>query len=486
MFDHLLNLPAAFFDRTRTGDIIARSTNDLTAVRMMFGPAIMYTMNAVALTPLAIAFMFSKNSVLALYALIPFPIIALIMHRLGKKIHMYFIKVQESYSDISAHVQENLDGIKVIKAYVTEDRELEQLKRLSLTYVDNNRSVIHLQSVMFPLLDVLASAGVIIVLWKGGNMVIAKETSLGVLVSLVMYIGLLVWPAVAFGWVIAIFQRGVASLHRIQEIFEEKPEPQGISSEINRLKGHITIQNLQFSFDDINTVLSGLSFKVKPGMKIAVVGRTGSGKSTLLGILTGNYQAQRECIFYDGVDINDIPLSTLRSSLAYIPQESFLFSDTIAENISFGKEGAGYDEIRRAAVLAAVADEIESFPKSYDTILGERGITVSGGQRQRITIARALISDAPIFFFDDSLSNVDTVTEKSILDIIKKKTADKTAIIVTQRLGAIQDCDEILYMKDGRIAERGTHVELMELNGEYAALYHEQESIESLENSNIK
>ena len=483
MFDHLLKLPVAYYNKTRTGDIIARISNDLTATRMMFGPAVMYSMNAMVLLPLVIIFMLSRDVGLTFYATIPFPFIAIIMYQLGKKIHKHFMKVQESYSDISSHIQENLNGIKVIKAFAREVSELNKLKNLSRRYADNNYKVIQIQSLMFPLLDVFASAGIIFLLWIGGKKILAGEITIGVVVSMVMYIGQLIWPSIALGWVIAIFQRGLASTKRIQEILDEEPENQDVADNVSPLTGNITVRNLDFSYNRNYNVLSGISFDIKQRSTVGIVGRTGSGKSTLLSILSGIYSVKRGSVFYDGIDIHDIPLSSLRSSIALVPQETFLFSDSIAENISFGRDEADKDAVQRTAVLASIAEEIELFPDGYDTILGERGATISGGQRQRIAIARALFSNAPIIFFDDSLSNVDTSTEKTILNNLKKITGDKTAIIVTQRLAAIKDSDEILYLKNGKIFERGTHETLMELDGEYAALYREQETIDALEDS---
>lgn len=484
IYNHLLKLPLSYYNKSRTGDIIARITNDLTAVRMMIGPAIMYTINACILAPAVLFFMFAKDAELALLGVITFPFIALTIYKVGKNIHREFKKVQESYSDISAHVQENLNGIRLIKAYVREQFELDSLRTLSLAYVNNNRRVIKLQSFFHPILDLLASAGVIIVLWVGGKKVAAGQTTLGTLVSLIMYLGLLVWPAIAFGWVVAIFQRGTASARRINEIFEEEPERQDDGSDTRPLGGAITVRDLHFSYSDNNETLNSVSFDVKPGGTLAVVGRTGSGKTTLLSLLSGAYDVGRGKIYYDGIDINDLSLTRLRSSISLVPQETFLFSETVAENIAFGNEGAESDRIRRAAFLAAIDDEIASYPDGYETVLGERGLTVSGGQRQRIAIARALISDSPILFFDDCLSNVDTVTEMKILKNIKNVIKNKTAIIVTHRLGAVTDADEILYMKNGIIIERGTHDKLLVLDGEYAALYHEQESIDLLEQQN--
>lgn len=486
VFRHLLHLPPAYFTKMRTGDIIARITNDLTAARMMFGPAVMYSMNVIVLVPLAVVFMFSKDAELTLYSLFPLPFIALMMNILGRKIHKNFITVQESYSDISAHVQENFNGIGVIKAFVRERSELTKLWKLSRTYVDNNCLVIRLQSIMFPLLNMLVSSSIILLLWLGGRKVAMGGTTIGVLVSLIMYIGLLVWPSIALGWVIAIFQRGIASMHRIQEILSEETEP-GDGGEVHeRLIGAITVRDLNFSYNGDYDVLKNVSFTVKPGMTVAVTGRTGSGKSTLLDILSGNYRVPRGMVFMDGVDVNDLQLSQLRSSIALVPQETFLFSETVAENIAFGNEHADDEAVRRSAALAAVADEIESFPDRYETLLGERGVTVSGGQRQRIAIARALISDTPMVFFDDSLSHVDTKMEKIILRNLKEVVKGKTALIVTQRLDAVRDADNILYMKDGCILEHGTHEELMNENGEYAALYREQKSIEALEEQDIR
>ncbi|HUT62635.1 MAG TPA: ABC transporter ATP-binding protein [Anaerolineae bacterium] len=481
IFNHLLKLPLTFYNKSRTGDIIARITNDLTAVRFMIGPAVMYTMNAVILLPTALVFMFVKDFELALYGIVPFPVIALVIFLAGKRIHRYFKKVQESYSDISAHVQENLNGIRVVKSYVREHFELDMLRTLSLKYVDNNRRIIQLQSFYQPFLDVLASTGVLIVLWMGAKKVAAGETTLGTIVALIMYIGLLVWPSIALGWVIAIFQRGMASTRRLSELLNEAPERQDDSSDESILKGSISVRNLSFSYSDNSKVLKDISFDVRPGETIAILGRTASGKSTLLDVLSGAYDVPRGMIWYDGIDINDLPLTKLRSSIALVPQETFLFSVTVGENIAFGKEGAENESIRKAAVLAAIDEEIDSYPDGYETLLGERGITLSGGQRQRIAIARALINHAPILFFDDCLSNVDTSTEMKILKNIKNIIKNKTALIVTQRVGAIKDADEILYMKSGEVIERGTHKELMELNGEYAALYNEQESLEGLE-----
>ncbi|MFC1489904.1 ABC transporter ATP-binding protein [Candidatus Latescibacterota bacterium] len=483
IFEHLLKLPAKYHDKTRTGDIIARITNDLLAVRMMIGPAILYSLNATFLAPFALYFMFSKDAELSLYAIIPFPFIAVMMYFIAKNIHKHFIKVQESYSDISSHVQENLNGIHVIKSYVKETSELDKLNNISLEYVENNRHVIKLQSLMFPMLDVFASTSIIILLWTGGKKVINGETTIGVVVSLIMYIGLLIWPAIAFGWVTALFQRGLASMGRIREILDEEPETEMDSTSLSFLEGDISIRNLNYSYNESFTALSDISLEIKSGSRIAIVGRTGSGKSTLLGILSGIYEIERGSVFYGGRDICEIPLSLLRSSIAVIPQETFLFSDTIAENISFGREGADMQTIKYAAASAAIADEVESFPDKYETILGERGITLSGGQRQRVAIARALISESPIIFFDDSLSNVDTETEKMILNNLKDAVRKKTSIIVTQRLAAIKDSDEIFYMKDCTILEHGTHDTLMDLDGEYAALFKEQESIESLKDN---
>ncbi len=483
LFSHLLKLPAKYYNKTRTGDIIARITNDLMAVRMMVGPAIMYSMNASVLAPLALIFMFSKDAELSLYAIIPFPFIAVIMYFIARNIHKHFIRVQESYSNISAHVQENLNGIHVIKSYVKEKSELNKLNDISLEYVENNRDIIRLQSLMFPLLDVFASTSIIILLWAGGSKIIRGETTLGVIVSLIMYIGLLIWPSIAFGWVTALFQRGVASMGRIREILDEEPESEADDTDIVPLEGNIFIRNLSFSYNNSFNPLSDISFEVKLGSRVAIVGRTGSGKSTLLGILSGIYEIEPGSVFIDGTDITGIPLQVLRSSIAVIPQETFLFSDTITENISFGCEGADKETIVRAAERAAIAAEIEEFPEKFETMIGERGITLSGGQRQRVAIARALISESPIIFFDDSLSNVDTQTEQMILRNLKEAVKRKTSIIVTQRLGSIIDSDEIFYFKDGYVLERGTHETLMEMDGEYAALFREQESIESLTDS---
>lgn len=481
LYEHLLRLPLSFYNRSRTGDIIARVTNDLNAVRMMVGPAVMYSINAAILGPATLIFMFSKNVELSLYAIIPFPVIALMIYFAGKRIHRYFRKVQESYSDISAHVQEDLNGIREIKAYVREEHEFATLRSLSEDYVAKNKRIINLQSFYHPFLDVLASGGIIIVLWIGGKKVAQGETTLGTLVSLIMYLGMLNWPSIALGWVVAIFQRGTASLIRINDILQESPERQTDDTDETPLNGEISVSGLSFSYDETSAVLDDVSFELKPGQTLAVVGQTGSGKTTLINLLSGVYNVPRGMIRYDGVDINDLPLNRLRTSIALVPQETFLFSETIAENIAFGRENADRDSIDEAARHAAIADEILSYPDGYDSILGERGLTVSGGQRQRIAIARALISHAPILFFDDCLSNVDTVTEMRILTSLKEVTRERTAVIVTHRLGAVADADLIMFIRGGKVIEKGTHEELMKLDGEYALLFNEQESIEKLE-----
>jgi ATP-binding cassette, subfamily B, multidrug efflux pump len=480
MFNHLLRLPLPFYNSSRTGDLIARLTNDLTAVRMMIGPAVMYTMNALVLLPTALAFMFAKDLQLTLYALIPFPFLAYLINRVGHRIHTGFTRVQESYSDISAHIQENLNGIQVVKAYVLEQKELEKLRALSEGYVKNNRYIIRLQSVMWPLLDIFSSLGLIFVLWIGAHKVISGQTSLGTIVAFILYIGLLAWPAISLGWVVAIFQRGTASARRIQEILDVEQERPDTNPDTTPLHGAMRVKDLHFSYNGDREAIENVSFEVKPGDTLAIVGRTGSGKSTILNLLTGTFSVPRGIIFYDGMDINDISLTRLRSSIAYVPQETFLFSETVAENIAFGREGADIESIKNAARLAAIDEEVSAYPSGYDTVIGERGITVSGGQRQRIAIARAFISDAPILFLDDSLSSVDTVTEMTILRNVHDVILNKTAVIITQRLGAIRNADEILYMSEGKIIERGTHESLMRQNGEYAALYNEQEAIESL------
>jgi ATP-binding cassette subfamily B protein len=478
LYKHMQVLSSSYYNRMFTGDLMSRNNNDLSAVRMVLGPAIMYSVNTFFTFVFALSMMLRINWLLTLVALSPLPFVSWLVTRYGKVIHRRFKEVQEQFSRISTAVQENLSGIKVVKAFGREEKEIEDFKAANMKYLQMNRQLVKVWGILYPMVELLAGVGVLIVLWFGGRQVILGHLTLGEFVAFNSYLAMLIWPSIALGWVVNITQRGAASMSRLNEVFDEKPEiTDAEASEVideYRILGKIEFRNVSFRYRKDLPVLSNVSFTIQPGTTVAFVGGTGSGKSSLLQLITRMYDPDDGEILIDDIPIQQIPLSVLRTQIGFVPQDSFLFSDTIAENIAFGIDSRETEEIEEAARMASFNEEIDSFPKGYETMIGERGITLSGGQKQRATIARALVKDPSILVFDDSFSNVDTYTEDRILQNLRAFRKGRTCIIVAHRISTIQDADWIFVLDQGKILEQGTHADLLEQRSQYFTLYQKQ------------
>lgn len=478
LYNHMQVLSSSYYNKMYTGDLMSRNNNDLSAVRMVLGPAIMYSVNTFFTFVFAITMMLRLNFILTLIALSPLPIVSWLVTRYGKVIHRRFKDVQEQFSRISTAVQENLSGIKVVKAFGREEREVAEFKKANYEYLQLNRQLVKVWGVLYPLVELLAGIGVLTVLLFGGRQVILGRLTLGEFVQFNSYLAMLIWPSIALGWVVNITQRGAASMARLNEVFDEKPEisdpdTPAVPHEY-QLRGKIEFRHVSFKYRKDIPVLKDVTFEIEAGTTVAFVGSTGSGKSTLLQLFARMYDPDSGEILIDDIPIQQIPLSVLRTQIGFVPQDSFLFSDTISENIAFGIDSREAEEIQDAARLASFEDEILSFPKQYETMIGERGITLSGGQKQRATVARALIKDPAILLLDDSFSSVDTYTEDRILQNLRSFRKGRTCVIVAHRISTIQDADWIFLLENGKISEQGTHLDLLERRGVYFDLYQKQ------------
>ena len=479
-FAHLQRLDLAYFQRHRTGDLMSRATNDLSAVRMMIGPAIMYSATTALTFVVAIALMVSIDPQLTLFALVPLPLVSISVAYFGSVIHRRFEHIQEQLSEISAITQETLSGVRVVRAYRQEPFETGRFRLANEEYVRRNKELIRVQAMYYPSMGFMMGIGALLVLWLGSREVVAGRMTVGELVAFNAYLMMLAWPMIAFGWVTNLLQRGMASWKRMLEVLDSRPGVTDAEAtqqivDVAHITGHVEFRHLTFGYGD-EIVLRDVSAVLPAGTTTAIVGATGSGKSTLLNLLARLHDPPASAVFVDGVDVRHIALPVLRGAIGFVPQEPFLFGATIAENIAFGARG---DEDRRsrveeAAALARLDKDVAGFPKGYDTVIGERGITLSGGQKQRTAIARALMIDPRILVFDDALSAVDTYTEEEILGRLSGVMRQRTSIIVSHRVSTVRSADQILVFVEGRVVERGTHDQLVAGRGVYAELSRKQ------------
>ncbi|MBN2219388.1 MAG: ABC transporter ATP-binding protein [Kosmotogaceae bacterium] len=484
LFEKLLTLPPTFYDKTRVGDLMARFTNDVNAVRMAMGPAVVMIIDAIFLVTVTIFAMgLFTNWNLTWISIAPLPALAVVSTFFGKMIHKRFKLVQASFSDLTDTIEESISGVRLIKSYGIEDLRNGTLTDKSNVYVDKNMNLVKVWGMFFPLIQTLSMLGSVLATLFGGRMVILGQITLGEYITFTSYLGMLVWPMTAFGWVINIIQRGRASYRRLMEVLEEE---NNISTDnpmkIGSFEGHVVMNNLTFTYPTgTRPALENIDFEVKPGSKIAIVGTTGSGKSTIAKLIARLYPVEEGVLSIDGVDINNLKPETIRDNVAYVPQETFLFSETVGNNIRFGDMEIADEEIERYAKVASIHEDIEGFSKGYKTIVGERGVTLSGGQKQRISIARALIKEAPLVILDDCLSAVDTETEAEILKSLKESEVNRSIIVISHRLKAVVDSDEIYVLHDGKIVEKGVHSQLVEAGGLYQRMYERQMLEEKLE-----
>jgi len=461
LFKHLEGLSHSFYQRTRTGDIMAKATNDLNAVRMLLGPGFMYTANTVVFTAFALGVMLHISHRLTFYAFLPLPVVSIVIQYFGRRIHERFERIQAMFSEISARAQENFSGVRIIRAYAQEEAEIASFETANREYIARSLTLVRLMGMLWPTLETMLGLAIVLVLWLGGREVLFGHISVGDFTEFNLFMVQLTWPVIALGWVINIFQRGTASLGRISQLMEEKPEivdapTVQVPTSDEQLTGDIEFRDLQFSYGG-TPVLHDINLRIPAGSSVAIVGPTGSGKTTLVSLIPRIYDVESSMVLIDGKSVREYPLAFLRRNIGFVPQETFLFGETIRENIAFGVPDATDQDVRWAAEAANIASEIEDFPEKYKTIVGERGITLSGGQKQRTAIARALIRNPRILVLDDALSSVDTQTEDKILNHLREVMQGRTTIFISHRVSTVRNADRIAVLHSGRIVELGTH-----------------------------
>ena len=474
-FAHLQRMHLGFFHHTRTGDLMARAVNDLNTVQRFLGPGLMHGFSTIITFAIAVGFMLTVDVRLTLAMMFMLPLVSLTFIALAPRIHAQFETVQDQFSTISAKAQENFSGIRVVKAFAQEPYEIEAFAVLNREYIRRNMGVIKTSGALWPLIDLFLGLAAVMLLWQGGDAVIRGRITIGQFVQFTAYLGLLAWPMIALGWVVNLMQRGLASMKRLDEIFSQHPaiadypDPRPVPA----MRGELEFRGVTFAYDG-TPVLRDISLQIPAGHTVAIVGPTGSGKSTLVNLIPRLFDVTGGQVLIDGTDVRRIPLDDLRRQIGFVPQDTFLFSDTLRENIGYGVEAAEDALVQRAAEVSALVRDVADFPKGYDTVVGERGVTLSGGQKQRAAIARAVARDPRILILDDALSSVDTSTEEEILSRLRGVMATRTAILISHRISTVRHADLIVVLDDGRIVERGTHDELLVQGGLYADLYQKQ------------
>ncbi len=483
LFRHLMRLSARYYTETPTGELMSKLTNDLNAVRNLIGPGIMYSASTLAVGVATVGVMLHLDWQLTLLALAPMPLVSVTVKFFGQAIHDRFEKIQEMYSRLTEKVRENLSGVRVIRAFTQEEAEEAQFDRLNREFVRKNQGLIWITSLMWPGMALLFAIAFMLIMVVGGHHVISGRITVGTFAAFNVYLLYLIWPIIALGWVVNILQRGLASLGRLNLIFQAQPDiddhdvpPQPVNS----LRGEIEFRNLTFSYNG-KPILRNLNLRIPAGRTVAIVGATGSGKTTLVSLIPRLYDAPPGTVLMDGIPIRQVPLRVLREAIGFVPQETFLFSETIRENVKFGTPVAADSEVERAAEISNILPEIRGFPRGFETMVGERGLTLSGGQKQRTAISRAVIRDPRILILDDALSSVDTYTEEKILGQLTGVMAGRTTLLISHRVSTIRNADEIVVLHDGEIVERGRHEDLLARNGHYTDLYTKQLIEEELE-----